>query len=141
MTSNYTVTTTSPEETRAQAASLIAKFPDRRVYALHGELGSGKTCFVQGVAQALNIRENVASPTYTIANDYSGDQSLYHIDLYRMRDTQDALGIGFEEYLDADGIVAIEWAERATDLIPQDAIHIWFKTLTDPQKREISIEL
>lgn len=134
------VTTSSPEETRELAGKLVEQYPDRTVFALHGDLGSGKTCFVQGIALKLNINNNVTSPTYTIANEYRGSKPLYHIDLYRMRDTQDALGIGFEEYLDADGIIAIEWAERATDLIPPDAIHVSFKTLPDPRKREISIE-
>ena len=74
----------SVEDTWNIARSLIDQLPDRAVLALHGELGSGKTCFVQGLAAALDISQAITSPTFTIVNEYSGTRPLYHIDLYRL---------------------------------------------------------
>lgn len=129
----------SIEETHAIAADLIQDLPRRAVIALHGELGSGKTCFVQGLAVALNIKQPATSPTFTIINEYTGEQPLVHIDLYRLHGSDEVLALGFEDYLEADGITAIEWAERAGDLIPSDAIHITFENMPDPNQRCITL--
>lgn len=116
--------TRSPEETWAVAARLIAAAPARLVLALHGDLGAGKTCFVQGVAQALGIRRPITSPTFTLVQEYRGARRLVHMDLYRIASPADLLHLGFEELLQEDGVVAIEWAERAGDLLPPDAVHL-----------------
>jgi tRNA threonylcarbamoyladenosine biosynthesis protein TsaE len=130
----------SPEETRALAARVLAALPERAVIALHGELGSGKTCFVQGLALVLGIGQPVTSPTFTMINEYRGERPLYHVDLYRVRNPDEAVDLGLDEYLPADGITVIEWAERAGDLIPPDAAHVYFRTLKDPDEREIRID-
>jgi len=129
----------SPEETRQIAASLIHEHSGRLVLALHGELGSGKTCFVQGLAAALGTRRAITSPTFTVINEYKGPRPLYHIDLYRLNNPDEALGIGFEDYLEADGVTAVEWAERAGDLLPAHAIHIYFRALSGSNERSIRI--
>ena len=129
----------SPEETRALARSVVAGLPAGAVLALHGELGSGKTCFVHGVAQALAIARPITSPTFTIINEYRGNRPLYHIDLYRIRTPDEALDLGLEDYLDPDGITVIEWAERAGDLIPAAAVHIRFERLAESTRRAITI--
>lgn len=118
------VTTRSPEETRALAAELAAELGPGSVLALHGDLGAGKTCFIQGFAAALGITEPVTSPTYTLIGEYEGRLRLHHIDLYRLSGPQEALGLGLEEYFDAGGITAIEWAERADGLLPPGVLHI-----------------
>lgn len=135
-----------PEETRALAGKLVKLFEKRLhsgsmsvVLALHGNLGSGKTCFVQGLALALDIRQAVTSPTFTIVNEYRGRLPLYHIDLYRLNSAEESFGFGFEEYLEAKGIVAVEWAERAENLIPGHAVHIDFETMPDAEERKITI--
>ena len=84
----------------------------------------GKTCFIQGFAAALGIDEPITSPTYTIIGEYKGRLPLHHIDLYRLSGPEEALGLGLEEYFDANGITAIEWAERAEGLLPPDLLHI-----------------
>src|ERR1035437_1534068 len=90
----------SPEETQALASALAAELKSGAVLALHGELGSGKTCFVQGLARALGVRQPVTSPTFTIVNEYRGRCPLVHMDLYRIGDPDELLSIDFENYLD-----------------------------------------
>ena len=109
------------------------------VLALHGELGSGKTCFVQGLARALGIRQPVTSPTFTMVNEYSSRCPLVHMDLYRIHDPQELLSIDFENYLDTKGIIVIEWAERAGDWLPGNTMHIYFETGTELNKRTITM--
>ncbi len=135
-----------PEETWALAGELVESLEKKFnqgsievVLALHGNLGSGKTCFVQGLALALDIRQAVTSPTFTIVNEYRGRRPLYHIDLYRLNSPEESFGFGFEEYLEAKGIVAVEWAERAENLIPDNAVHIYFETMPNAEERRITI--
>jgi len=109
------------------------------VLALHGELGSGKTCFVQGLARALGVRQPVTSPTFTIVNEYRGRCPLVHMDLYRINDPEELLGIDFENFLDTGGITVIEWAERSGDWLPGNAVHIYFETGPVLNKRIITI--
>lgn len=118
------VETNSPEETWALAAELADELPAGTVMALHGDLGAGKTCFIQGYAAALGIDEPITSPTYTLIGEYQGRLPLHHLDLYRLSGPEEALGLGLEEYFDIDGITAIEWAERAKGLLPDDLLHI-----------------
>ena len=118
------VETNSPEETWDLAAELAGELGAGTVIALHGDLGAGKTCFIQGLAAALDIDEPITSPTYTLIGEYEGRLPLHHIDLYRLSGPVEALGLGLEEYFDVNGITAIEWAERAEGLLPPDLIHI-----------------
>lgn len=118
------VETNSPEETWELAAELAGELGAGTVIALHGDLGAGKTCFIQGLAAALGIDEPITSPTYTLIGEYEGRLPLHHIDLYRLSGPVEALGLGLEEYFDANGITAIEWAERAEGLLPPDLLHI-----------------
>lgn len=119
-----TVETHSPEETWSLAAEIAAGLEPGTVIALHGDLGAGKTCFIQGLAAALEIDEPITSPTYTLIGEYEGRLPLHHIDLYRLSGPAEALGLGLEEYFDVNGITAIEWAERAEGLLPPDLLHI-----------------
>ncbi len=128
-----------PEQTRAIAASLLATLAQGAVLSLHGELGSGKTCFIQGLAEALGVTQSVVSPSYTIINEYKGCLPLYHIDLYRLRTVDDALSIGLEDYLESEGITAVEWGERAEEIFPPHTIHVAFKVLQEQDVREITI--
>lgn len=82
---------------------------------LDGTLGAGKTTFVKGLAKALNIDENITSPSFTIISEYLGDMPLYHMDLYRIDSVEEFEMIGPEEMLEGNGISVIEWAEKAED--------------------------
>lgn len=109
------------------------------VVALHGNLGAGKTCFTQGLAQAAGVTEPVCSPTYTLISEYQGTVPFHHIDLYRLGGPEEAYDLGLDEILETDGITVIEWAERAAELIPPDAIHIRLERGDDEQVRTIEI--
>lgn len=130
----------SVAETHKLARHLLKQLPDRVVLALHGDLGGGKTCFVQGLAAALGIDRPVTSPTFTLVHEYRGSRSLVHVDLYRIRGSDDALMLGLEEYFDSGGITAVEWADRAIDLFPPDTVHLYFETSGDAHSRRITVK-
>ena len=109
-----------------------------QIILLKGELGTGKTRLVQGIASRLKIENQVTSPTYNLINEYRGKLSLYHMDLYRIDDEFELYNIGFEDYLYRDGIIVIEWPEIALNLIPDDFLLLEFKVIAN-KKRKIKI--
>jgi tRNA threonylcarbamoyladenosine biosynthesis protein TsaE len=128
MTKTHDYISHSPADTWKLAARLLADLPERSVLALHGDLGSGKTCFVQGLAHHLGIPRPITSPTFTVVNEYrEGKRPLFHFDLYRLATPDDVLMLGFEEYLEVPGIMAIEWPERAAGLLPAHTLHLHFQ--------------
>ena len=133
------IVSNSVKDTHKLARHLMKQLPGPQVLALHGDLGSGKTCFVQGLAAALGVARPVTSPTFTLVHEYQETRPLVHVDLYRLRDSLDALMLGMEEYFDSNGITAVEWADRAEDLFPAGAIHLYFETLPGAHSRRITI--
>ena len=129
----------SPEETRRAAAALVATLRPGAVLALHGDLGSGKTCFIQGLAEALGVTATVNSPTYTLIGEYQGRLPFYHADLYRLEDPREALRAGLDEYLHGAGVTAVEWAERAAVLLPARTLHIRLRAGEQSNERVIEI--
>lgn len=134
------IITNSPDETKQLAGQLVGKLRAGSVLALHGDLGSGKTCFVQGLAEALGVKEIVNSPTYIIINEYQGRCPLYHIDLYRIKSMAEAETLGLDDFLKGDGITAIEWPEKVSLLLPQDAIHVYFEFM-DANRRRVRMPI
>ncbi len=132
------ITTHSPEETKALGRRLGRVLRPADVVALVGELGSGKTTLVQGVAEALEARGRVASPSFLIVHEYRGRLPIYHVDLFRLR-PEDLEPIGLEELFDEGGVVLVEWAERAERLLPPDSLWI-FLEIVDSTTRRIRIE-
>ena len=112
------------------------KFPNM-IICLNGELGSGKTMFTKGIANALGINENITSPTFTIIKEYEGELPLYHMDVYRLDGNTD--GIGIEEYFNKGGVVVIEWADTIKDILPKERLDIKFKVL-DENKRMLILK-
>ena len=133
------IVTKGPDETHRVARDLMQRLGPGSVLALHGELGAGKTCFVQGLARALGIHRPVTSPTFTLINEYNGRHRLYHIDLYRVSDSEEALRLGLDEYMHGDGITAIEWAERVAGLLPEHTLHVRLQPGKTPEERIIEI--
>ncbi|HAA25925.1 MAG TPA: tRNA (adenosine(37)-N6)-threonylcarbamoyltransferase complex ATPase subunit type 1 TsaE [Ruminiclostridium sp.] len=111
------------------------------IIALEGELGTGKTVFVKGVAKGLNIREHVTSPTFNIVHSYEdGSITLHHFDVYRVSDEDELFEIGFEEYLYKGDICIIEWADLIKNMLPENTV--WIKierTDNNPDQRIITI--
>lgn len=102
---------------------------------LEGELGSGKTCFVQGVGRGLAITKDINSPTFILANEHRGGRlTLYHLDVYRIRSAREVLGIGLEDYLDSDGVCVIEWAEKIREVLPSERLWITFRHLGESKR-------
>jgi tRNA threonylcarbamoyladenosine biosynthesis protein TsaE len=139
MTSQLQITTHSLEETQLLGEKTGKLLEGGTVITLTGDLGSGKTSFVQGLAKGLDVPEDyyITSPTYTIINEYPGRCILFHVDLYRIGDSADLEDIGFYEILHGNGVVAIEWPNKLHDFLPDHlAIHI--KVLND-EAREFRI--
>ncbi len=108
----------SYDDTQAIAKEIADTLTGGEFIAMYGDLGAGKTAFVQGVAKALGIHNHVTSPTFTIVNEYEGRLPLYHFDVYRIADPDEMYEIGYDEYVDSDGVCIVEWAELIEDLFP-----------------------
>jgi tRNA threonylcarbamoyladenosine biosynthesis protein TsaE len=112
----------SVEETWEIARSLAKDLKPGTVIRLEGDLGAGKTTFVQGLAAAMGVSGRVNSPTFCLVQEHKGEGAfLVHMDLYRLRGEEDVLSIGWEDYLDEGAVLAVEWPDRAGSLIPADA--------------------
>jgi len=94
------------------------------VVSLTGDLGAGKTTLVQGAARGLGVRDPVLSPTFTLVRQYRGERPVYHLDVYRLDRVQDVLDLGFEEMLDQDGVVFIEWGDAIRAVLPAEHLEI-----------------
>jgi tRNA threonylcarbamoyladenosine biosynthesis protein TsaE len=136
-----TVITSSPEETIAFAKKLAQGFKPGSVLCLHGDLGSGKTTFIKGIAEGLGLKhpEQVKSPTFVLMHVYRARIPLYHFDCYRLDSVDELANIGVADFAnDPHAISCIEWAEKAKDLIPPHAIRIRLEIL-DAAKRRITL--
>lgn len=119
----FEIITKSPEETAAIGEKIGRLVSNGTVICLYGDLGAGKTLFVQNLAKGLEIDEDVTSPTFNIMNVYEGRLPLYHFDLYRLEQEYELEDIGFYDYVDdPDGIVVIEWADKFADCLPDDFV-------------------
>lgn len=132
-------TTCSPEETEALGAKLALQAEDYKVIAMFGGLGSGKTAMTRGIARALECTDAVASPTYTIVNEYRGCRKVCHFDMYRI-DSEDGLwDIGWEDYLESGSLCVVEWSENVLDALPRETLKVTFETI-DAETRKITVE-
>lgn len=131
--------TKSPEETKRVGCLIGGLLQKGDVVALFGDLGSGKTCLIQGIALGLKVKEKyITSPTFIMINEYMGRIPFYHLDLYRVSPTE-LEGLGFREYISSDGVTVIEWAERAGNEIPEERLSVYLK-ITGKRSREIRFE-
>ena len=136
----FTVITHSPKETRALGRRLGRRLGPGAVLALSGELGAGKTCFVQGLAEGLEVREShVVSPSFVLVREYRGRAPLYHVDLYRLSPGREVAELGLEEFMGGEGVCAVEWAEKGEALLPPEAVRITL-IFRPGSSREIRLE-
>lgn len=131
----------SVEETWKLAERLAGELKPGDVVCLEGDLGAGKTTFVQGLAAALGLPGRVTSPTFCLVQEHeaSDGRLLVHMDLYRLTSEDDVIAIGWEDYLSRGAVVAVEWPERAGSLIPEGARHVTFAILDGDERRRIEI--
>ncbi len=131
--------TNAPAETEAIGAALGKIIQPGTVIAYRGDLGAGKTAFTRGLARGLGCKDLVTSPTYTIVNEYLGGRiPLFHFDMYRLRSSDDLWDIGWEDYLDRNGVCAVEWSENVDDAL-EDPMNITIEKLGEDTRR-ITIE-
>jgi len=116
--------TTSAEQTEAAGERLAAALGPGDVVALVGELGAGKTCFIQGVVRGLGATTRATSPTFVLINQYRGRVPIYHVDAYRTQSLVELLDIGVAELLSSDGVTVVEWAEKLLPLLPSGTIEV-----------------
>lgn len=128
-------------ETREFAKNLASILKKGDVIVLSGELGAGKTKFVEGILEHFNLQEEISSPTFTIVNEYQNDEiNIYHFDLYRLSDIYEFENIGGEEYFNK-GICIFEWGELIEDILPNDYIKIKFERIgNEDNYRKLNIE-
>lgn len=127
------------KQTESFAFNLGKKAKKGDVYALFGDLGTGKTVFAKKFAEGLGVEEEITSPTFTLLEEYESDINFYHFDLYRISDVSEFELLNFEEYWNSEGVSLIEWADKAGELLPNHSIKIFFDYI-DANTRRLQIE-
>ena len=126
----YKITSKSIIDTMELAQNIESEKFSGMIICLNGELGSGKTVFVKGFAQALGIKDTITSPTFNLVKEYNdGEAKLYHMDVYRLEN--DWNSIGFDDYFNGDGISIIEWSDLILDYLPEERLEIKFKIINE----------
>jgi tRNA threonylcarbamoyladenosine biosynthesis protein TsaE len=122
--------------TAALGTALAEVLPGGSTVALCGTLGAGKTRLVQAIAEALGVeRRTVVSPTFVLIQEYAGRRMIYHIDAYRLKDIDEFLALGPEEYFESDGLTLIEWADRVTEGLPEEYLTIEITVVGEKERR------
>lgn len=112
----------------AAAQQLLAAFPDRRVFAFHGELGAGKTTFIKALCLALGVQDAMSSPSFAVVNTYDSPAGpVHHYDLYRLRSAAEAFDVGLEEDVWSGAYCFIEWPEKAAEVLPEDVVEVFIR--------------
>jgi tRNA threonylcarbamoyladenosine biosynthesis protein TsaE len=124
----------------AIAADFRRQFAGRQVFAFHGPMGAGKTTFIHAFCDVMKISSTVSSPTFSIINEYGYDGgTVYHIDLYRLKDEEEAIRAGVEDCLYSGNICLVEWPERAAAIFPAHTVHVYLDA-ADEQTRLMRVE-
>ena len=124
----------------ATAQSLISFAGSQKIFLFYGDMGAGKTTFIKALCRELGVTDEVTSPTFSIVNEYVGTNAgVYHFDFYRLKNQNEALDMGYEEYFYSGDYCLIEWPEKIPDLLPLNYIKVTIQ-VTDPQMRHFSFE-
>ncbi len=129
------MTSQSPEETRVIGRVLGEQAAAGDIYLLTGELGAGKTCLTRGILNGLGSTELVRSPTFVLIAEYQGRIPLYHMDLYRIGSVEQVEDLGFDEYLEGDGLTVVEWADNVPGVFPDDALRVQLDFVSEGERR------
>ena len=132
----------SLETIQEAAKEMLEAIGDRKVIAMHGEMGAGKTTFVHAVCDVLGIKDAVSSPTFSIINEYRTASGIpvYHLDLYRLKDEEEAISAGVEDCVYSGKLCLVEWPEIAPGLFPPDTVHCYI-SITGNNQRSLRINL
>ncbi len=124
------------------AETLLSNTTSRKVIAFHGEMGAGKTTLIHAICEKLGVKDAVGSPTFSIINEYKSGkgETIYHMDLYRLKDEQEAINAGVEDCLYSGNLSLVEWPEKAPGIFPPDSIHCYLKSNGD-NARKLQINL
>ena len=132
------LTTSTPEATEALGEALGRAVSGGELIGLTGELGAGKTCFVQGLVRGLGATVRATSPTFVLVNQYKGRVAVHHVDAYRTDSMTELMDLGLLDLMGGDGVTVIEWADKLIPLLPPDAIHVHIAGVGD-EPRTITI--
>ena len=127
-------------DTIKESATLFWKSAGQAtVFAFHGSMGAGKTTFIHALCDIKGVKDVVGSPTFSIINEYvykeNGDRKIFHIDLYRLKDEEEAVQAGVEDCLYSDHINLVEWPERAPGIFPEDTVHVYIEVVDSSHRR------
>jgi tRNA threonylcarbamoyladenosine biosynthesis protein TsaE len=131
--------TVSPEATAAAGEALGRGLAAGDVVALYGELGAGKTCFVQGLTRGLGVTTHATSPTFVLVNEYRGRLPVHHVDAYRTGSLAELIDLGLLDLIGGDGVTVIEWADRAEALLPERTVRVSIDGVGD-EPRTLTID-
>lgn len=133
----FTFTARNEQDTDRLGAALAKALPPGSVVGLIGTLGAGKTRLVQAVAAAVGVpRENVTSPTFVLVNEYKGGRlPIYHFDTYRLKDDDEFLNLGPDEYFDSNGLTFVEWADRVSHLLPAERLEVRIEVVGETSRK------
>ena len=133
------LTAATPEQTATAGEALGRTLGPGDVVALYGELGAGKTCFVQGLVRGLGVTTHATSPTFVLVNEYRGRLPIHHVDAYRTGGLAELMDLGLLDLIGGDGVTLLEWADRAEPLLPARAVRVRIEGLGD-EARAVTIE-
>ena len=131
----WSVDSRSAEDTQAIGRDIGAALTEGSIVLLMGRLGAGKTTLTQGIAAGLGVDAYTKSPSFVLVNEYEGRLPLFHMDLYRIDDAKEAWDLGLDDYLSRGGVLAVEWADRATSVFPNDRLEIRIEYVSDSERR------
>jgi tRNA threonylcarbamoyladenosine biosynthesis protein TsaE len=122
------------KEAAGTFTQVLVKHP---VIAFHGEMGAGKTTFIHALCEVLGVRENISSPTFSIINQYLAHErrTIFHIDLYRLKDEAEAINAGVEDCLFSGDVCLVEWPDRANGIFPDNTLHVYIAAMNEHTRR------
>lgn len=136
---DFQIETVSPLETQNLAKDLASLLSAGDIISLTGDLGAGKTCFTQGLAKGLGIKEHITSPTFNLIKEYQGRLPLYHFDIFRLERLEDMFDLGYEDYFYGCGVTVIEWGMRISSLLPDGYVEIELRRLEEENRRRLIV--
>ena len=127
----------SLDDIETAAAKCLAAIKGRMVVAFHGAMGAGKTTFINAMCNVLQVKDSGSSPTFSIINEYKTayNETIYHIDLYRLKDEDEAIAAGVEDGLYSGNICLVEWPEKAPHLFPENTVHCYLETVSNNERK------